>query len=169
MSAPTTGFSKDDYCTPPEVLALVYAAIGIPDLDPCGNADSLVVSKQALRGGREEEDGLIATWDDAQTVFMNPPYSNTQKWVSRFFDWYEPGLGLRQQGVMLLSAETGLVWWQEKCLHLVDRMYFLPRTAFLAGGKPVKGTRFNSVLLYVGHRKRLIRDVWPRPVFRPCG
>ncbi len=161
-------FNKDDYCTPPEVLALVYAAIGIPDLDPCSNERSLVVSKHAMT---KTVDGLTAVWE-ARTMFLNPPYSNTSVWVERFIEWWK--CSGDREGVMLLSAETGLVWWQDELLPVIGRVgrwIFLPRIAFLANGKPIKGNRCNSVLIYVGQRDKakLVTRTWPKPVFRGCG
>lgn len=166
MGRAPKGFQKDDYCTPADVLALVYAAIGVPDLDPCSSAQSIVVSKRAFRNGEADRDGLLASWILARTVYMNPPYSNTLEWVNAFFRWFVTSA--RNEGVMLLSAESGLVWWQDLLLPRVDRMIFLPRVAFLANGKPITGARHNSVLIYMGHRRQVIRHVWPAPVFRPC-
>lgn len=155
-------FDKDDYVTPPEVLALVYAAIGIPDLDPCSNERSLVISKRKLGF---HQDGLNADWD-ARSVFMNPPYSNTHVWVQHFISWHRGDSD--KQGVMLLSAETGLVWWQELLLPRIDRWIFLPRIAFLANDKPIKGARHNSALIYKGSKGGRVGQVWPSPVWRAC-
>lgn len=156
-------FNKDEYCTPAEELALVYAVIGIPDVDPCSNERSLVVSKRAYCKG--DESAFIAE-TKARTMFMNCPYSNTAWWVAKLLEWWK--CGHEREVVMLLSAETGLVWWQEELLPSIDRWIFLPRIAFLADGVPMKGNRCNSALIYKGHRKRLVGQIWPKPVFRPC-
>ncbi len=102
----------------------------------------------------------------ARTMFMNPPYSNTKWWVDKFLDWMADDLS--REGVMLLSAETGLVWWQEELLPCITRWIFLPRIAFLADGKPIKGNRCNSALIYKGRWPKRIGRVWPRPVWRQC-
>lgn len=159
-------FDKDEYCTPPEVLALVYAAIGIPDLDPCSNESALVVARQSFH---KPKGALTEDWSryvGKGSIFMNPPYSNTSEWVSKFFAWHRGHKD--KQGVILLSAETGLVWWQEMLLPRIDRWIFLPRVAFLAEGKPVRGNRCNSALIYVGSEGKRIAHVWPKPVFRAC-
>ncbi|MEE9393400.1 MAG: DNA N-6-adenine-methyltransferase [Acidimicrobiia bacterium] len=169
MSRKPEFFNKDDYCTPPEVLALVYAAIGVPELDPCSNERSLVVSKHAFCP--DKIDGLKTGWGETSTVYMNPPYSNTSQWVEKFLSWSGRGFdahGGPTQGVMLLSAETGLVWWQQRLLGNIDRWIFLPRIAFLAAGEPVYGNRCNSVMIYVGDEGKRVAQVWPKPVFRPC-
>lgn len=167
------GFNKDNYCTTLAILALVYAALrGPADLDPCSHVRSQVISttrflpaaKDARRFGIKPVDGLKVRWE-ARTVFMNPPYSCTSLWIDKFLEWFRQG---GQAGVMLLSAETGLVYWQKQLLPAVDRMSFLPRVAFLANGVPIKGNRCNSVLLYCGDEGRRVGRIWPTPVWRPC-
>lgn len=160
------GFNKDNYCTPMAELALVYAMIGVPDLDPCSGKRSLVASVNAIM---PPVNSLLVTWL-ARTIYMNPPYSNTMAWVLKFLEWFDTGndgYG-EKEGVMLLSAEFGLIWWQEILVKRIARMILLPRVAFLANGNPIKGNRCNSMMIYMGHRARVARHVWPAPVFRPC-
>lgn len=167
MSRVPKGFNNDDYCTPMQELALVYAAIGIPDLDPCSNPRSLVISKRQYT---RKQDAFKQSWD-VRTLFMNPPYSNTWEWVERFLKWLvHPGQyhSVGREAVLLLSAECGLIWWQEQLLPRIQRMILLPRIAFLANGKPIKGARHNSILMYFGRRCEIVGEVWPAPVFMPA-
>lgn len=151
-------FNKDNWCTPLEILALVYGAIGIPDLDPCSGPGSLVVSKRAITKKQDGRD--LKKWKGARTVFMNPPYSDALGWAERFLEYLENTPDF--EGVMLLNLEPGLKWWQEKILPRRDMAMHLPlRVAFLANGVPVKGNRANSALLYFGGGTHLVGQCWP--------
>jgi len=72
---------RDDWRTPPEVIAVVKEAFGgTIDLDPCGNRYSLVGAKKQYLLSRGE-DGLDAEWHGR--VFVNPPFSNAKDWLEK--------------------------------------------------------------------------------------
>jgi hypothetical protein len=73
----------DNWFTPAHILTAVEAALGSIDLDPCCHPSAPAY----LRASRayclsHGEDGLAAPWD-AQTVFVNPPYSDVGPWLER--------------------------------------------------------------------------------------
>lgn len=107
--------SRDDYTTPPEVVA-VLREYGDIVLDPCSNADSVVGARRELY---EANDGLTADWNaivreevrlanerDAPLVrpfvFVNPPYSNTIAWVAKICEEHRRGVDT----ILLMPART---------------------------------------------------------------
>ena len=75
---------RDVRFTPPEFLAKINDAFGVIDLDPCGHALSPVVAKRRIlleEGG----DGLVDDWS-GRLAFVNPPFSQTLRWLKRAHD-----------------------------------------------------------------------------------
>jgi transcriptional regulator with XRE-family HTH domain len=80
---------RDVRFTPPEFLARINDAFGAIDLDPCGHALSPVVAKRRIlleEGG----DGFVDDWS-GRLAFVNPPFSETLRWLKRAHDQWSRG------------------------------------------------------------------------------
>src|SRR3954454_14564663 len=73
----TTAPTKDDWLTPPEILA----ALGPFDLDPC--AGEVMPWRTAATMWTSREDGLAASWPADARVWLNPPFSQVKRWIPR--------------------------------------------------------------------------------------
>ena len=94
--------TSDDFLTPPHIVK----EMGEFDLDPCASSrqlESLAKNVYAF----PESDGLMLPWFG--DVFVNPPFSELQAWVSRFL--------LHGRGILLVPARVEVSWfwklWQK--------------------------------------------------------
>lgn len=72
---------RDVRFTPPQFLEQIYNAFGVPDLDPCGHAQSPVIAARKITladGG----DGLRDDWS-GDFAYVNPPFSGLLRWLRR--------------------------------------------------------------------------------------
>ena len=91
--------ATDVWLTPPQILQ----AVGPFDIDPCAAPEPRPWPTAArhydiTRG----EDGLVLPWSGL--VFLNPPFSDAQKWLEKLAA-HEGG------GIALLLARTETAWW----------------------------------------------------------
>jgi transcriptional regulator with XRE-family HTH domain len=70
---------RDIRLTPPEFVEQVVSVLGKIELDPCGHTNSFVPATHQFY---EEDNGLSQAWN-AQTVFVNPPYSMAAKFMRK--------------------------------------------------------------------------------------
>lgn len=80
---------RDVRFTPPKFLAKVHHAFGAIDLDPCGHTLSPVVAKRRILLG-EGGDGFVDDWS-GRLAFVNPPFSETLRWLKRAHDQWSRG------------------------------------------------------------------------------
>lgn len=68
------GLLNHSWCTPEWILKICREALGVEqfDLDPCSNPTSVVNAKTEFR--LPERNGLLESWDEYDTIFVNPPY-----------------------------------------------------------------------------------------------
>lgn len=143
---------KDDWNTPPEVLARVRL-VGPIGFDPCWNPSSLTCPRQCawLEKG---QDGLQLDWAElvgpGEVVFVNPPFSTLQT----SWGWKIAAEGPRVAArgahlVALVPARTDTRWWQP--MWEADAICFWRgRIRFLTAGKRQTGSPFPSAFLYWG-------------------
>lgn len=96
---------KDEWITPPKIIDPLEAFYGI-DLDPCAG----MKANHATRNYRlPAVNGLDADWD-AETVFVNPPFSEKEKWLKKAVEEYEAG---RADRIFFLTPDSTDVksWW----------------------------------------------------------
>jgi hypothetical protein len=99
--------TSDDFLTPPELVE----AMGEFDLDPCSSHRQCHhLAKRAYRF--PEDNGLLLPWEGA--VFVNPPFSELQSWISRFV--------LHANGVLLVPARVEVSWFW-KLWHHCDGIF----------------------------------------------
>jgi len=124
----------DVWLTP---LEIVKSAGGDFDLDPCafkGHNTAKKLIYPPMNGLKEEWYGK---------VFLNPPYSENDKWMQRFCE--------HGYGVALLFARTDSKWMQ-RLLRSADYIQFIKgRISFL---RPDLTTKTNagasSLLIFIG-------------------
>lgn len=106
--------AQDEWYTPPELIEDVRNFLGSIELDPTSSQAAQKVV-QADRFWNKEDDCLSQDTWDADTVFMNPPYSRAagtagpycEKMIEQWDD------GHIEEGIILLNVGTANRWWQQ--------------------------------------------------------
>jgi len=107
--------NTDEWYTPAGVSQAASLAMGGIELDPASSA----LANETVGAERFytiEDDGLKKSWK-ARSVWLNPPYgkyrgeSNQGRWGKRLV--YEYQQGSFAQGVLLVNAYIGYVWFTE--------------------------------------------------------
>lgn len=160
----------DSWLTPANVLERVYR-VGPVGLDPCGNAQSIVVSKRAFRLDRGE-DALLLDWRDHGLVYVNPPFGDEiGPFMRRMAVFGKAGVEI----IGLVPHRSDTAWYQDNLTDVKAKCEWRGRMAFLRGqsdrsqmsllGAPVMlpmamgeaSAPFPTVLLYWGKRvKRFV-------------
>ena len=138
----STGNRTDCWNTPKEIVDKVVEYFGGPvELDPCSNsADSPNIP--CLRCFTEEDDGLSFQWN-ANSVFMNHPYSASRLWIPyarRMFD--ESNV---QELIMLIKLDISTKWFKS----IADRPWIAINKR-LRFGDGKGAAPFQSALFYLG-------------------
>ena len=137
----TTGNKTDCWNTPPEFVGDVLKYFGTLDLDPCSN-DEDNPNVPAKRVYTEITNGLAHRWT-ANSVFMNHPYSQSDKWIPYAVSQYE--LGYAKEMILLIKLDVSTKWWrsvsQYSWIAVNERMKFGDGT----GASP-----FQSAIIYLG-------------------
>ena len=149
---------RDVRFTPPSFLIQVQDVIGPVDLDPAGHPDDYVpASRRYIR----EDDGLSLPWD-ADTIFVNPPYSQGDAFLRKANRTYMAGEA--KTIMLLLPARTHTRAFQEISAHanvllLSGRIRFWSRTGPLKFAAP-----FPSAVVLFGANEAMIKRAlvaWP--------
>ena len=137
----TTGNKTDCWITPPEFVGDVLKYFGTLDLDPCSN-DEDNPNVPAKKVYTEITNGLAHRWT-ANSVFMNHPYSQSDKWIPYAVSQYE--LGYAKEMILLIKLDVSTKWWrsvsQYSWIAVNERMKFGDGT----GASP-----FQSAIIYLG-------------------
>jgi phage N-6-adenine-methyltransferase len=96
---------RDDWETPPELLAAVIKRYGQFSLDPAATAENA----KAPAFFTPVEDGLAQRWFGQ--VWLNPPYSQTRRWMAKCVAECE-ARNVRRI-VALVAARTDTRWFHE--------------------------------------------------------
>lgn len=134
--------AKDDWETPPGILALVreYAPI---TLDPCTSEDNPTGAEFHYT---KAENGLALNWTQVDLTYCNPPYSRAIR------DWTRKGIKESAHVLYLLPARTDTKWFHELYPHC-DRICLIKGRLFFGGSK--QGAPFPSALFLLnGNGKR---------------
>lgn len=137
---------SDEYYTPPEYIESARRVLGQIDLDPasCAEANEVVQAYNYY-----DTYGLEKFW--YRNVWLNPPFSETVKWVNKLEHEYTEGRV--DQAILLCKSAMGYNWfedlWRKHPTCLARR-----RIQFIGGpGQAKQGTAF----VYFGHD---ISQVW---------
>ena len=138
----TTGNRKDTWNTPKEIVDKVVEYFGGPvELDPCSNnRDNPNVP--CIQCFTEEDDGLAHQWN-ANSVFVNHPYSDSKHWIPyarRMFDE-----GNVQEMILLIKLDISTKWYRS----IADRPW-IAIDHRLRFGDAKGAAPFQSALFYLG-------------------
>ena len=117
----------------------LIASMGKFDLDPCGfighdTAERTIVLPRC---------GLSERWEGR--VWLNPPYSETKKWVAKLAD--------HGDGIALLLASTDTGWYHDSVAAKADAVLFMRgRPKFLRSDKSEVGLMRATMLVAFGER-----------------
>ena len=136
-----TDYTTDDYETPWAFVKRLEAIYGAFDLDPCCKTENAKAPTGLYTTG------LDGNWrDHGYNVFMNPPYSNLGKWVSKAAG--EAQKGCQVVGLILSSTDTA--YWHGCVMGRASEVLFVRgRISFELGGIPQNGNRYlNAVVVW---------------------
>ena len=95
----TDGHDRQRMLTPSYVLEPIRELLGGIDLDPCTESDNPTKASEFYC---LPEDGCIASWGEAKTVFCNPPYGMAKgRWVARCIEE-----GRHRNVILLIPSHT---------------------------------------------------------------
>lgn len=138
----STGNRKDTWNTPAEIVDKVVEFFGGPvELDPCSN-DHDNPNIPCLRCFTEEDDGLAHQWN-ANSVFVNHPYSDSKHWIPyarRQFDE-----GNVEEMILLIKLDISTKWFRS----IADRPW-IAISKRLKFGDSKGAAPFQSALIYLG-------------------
>jgi len=128
--------ASDEWYTPRyifDALELMF------DLDVCAPPGG-VPWIPAAQSFSIAEDGLHSAWSGI--VWMNPPYSETPRWLRRFVE--------HGSGVALVPADTSAGWWSEFVADAQVQLCFLRSRIRFVRDTESTSARFPSVLIGMG-------------------
>jgi len=108
--------TTDEWFTPPEVFEDIIRIRF--DMDVCSPGQDAVPHIPADFHLTVKEDGLTSDW--LASVWMNPPYKDTVRWVDRMLQHHQRN----GSGIVLTFARTGTSWAQ-RLLSSADAVLFL--------------------------------------------
>ena len=138
----STGNRTDIWTTPAEIVDKVVEFFGGPvELDPCSN-DRDNPNIPCIRCFTEEDDGLAHQWN-ANSVFVNHPYSDSKHWIPyarRQFDE-----GNVEEMILLIKLDISTKWFRS----IADRPW-IAVSKRLRFGDSKGAAPFQSALIYLG-------------------
>jgi len=141
---------KDDWQTPPDLIADLQTALEGIDLDPCAHPDSTIAETNwCLEDGT---DGLVQSWDGYETVFINPPFSYKSEWLAKATEELTKPSELPKTIVTLTPDSTDTKsWWHEYIATHANYICFSEgRIAYYTDGNPAKSPTFGTAISVFG-------------------
>jgi phage N-6-adenine-methyltransferase len=126
------GRSKQDYGTPPELLAAIKHRLHI---------NKFSVDLAATESNRvadwyigEEDNALTVDWHMLPMgwLWLNPPYAKIEPWVKKAKESAEQGAHI----AMLVPASVGSNWWTQYVEPYAFISYLVPRLTFVGAKDP---------------------------------
>jgi phage N-6-adenine-methyltransferase len=111
--------------TPSWLVASIRVVLGGDiGLDPCTTDENPV---DAIQYFTPETDGLASGWDNAKTIFVNPPYGRAREpWVEKCIEAAQRGA----KAVLLMPAHPDTKCFQHAASHAVDVLFLRGRLKF---------------------------------------
>ena len=136
--------------------------MGIIELDPCSNSESIVRAKIELT-----ENGLLYDWEKHSTIFVNPPYGKG------IYGWLEKCHNTESEIIALIPVATNTRHWKNFVFN-ANAICFLgdTRLKFLINGSTDnKGASMACCLVYWGDRTKEFIAAFSRygKCCMPCG
>ena len=142
--------SRDDWCTPPEVLARVRR-VGPIVLDPCSTHDNPTAAAEWLYPGKRN--GLLVSWLSG-LAYMNPPYGGVAAWAEKAA--HEASLGC--EIVSLVAARTETRWFFRMAWNTAQAICFWRGRLRFVGAESC--APFPSAVVYHGPRPWLFEGAF---------
>ena len=143
MPAQKPGKSRQDYCSPPELLTALKRKLGILyfDIDLAASGENTVAEGFYT----EKENALVQPWGvlAGGWGYCNPPYANIKPWVEKAY--YETDIH-GAQTAMLVPASVGANWWQDWVHHHAYVLFMNGRVTFV--GETTGYPKDTAILLY---------------------
>lgn len=137
---------RDDWKTPPDLLADLQTAVGGFDLDPCAGADtSIGATNFRLEDG---QDGLEREWDGV--VFVNPPFSYKSEWLAKTVAEIQAA---RADTVVVLTPDgtDTISWWHQHIASHAELICFCEgRISYYADGEQMGSPTFGTAISVFG-------------------
>lgn len=103
-----TSQKTQEWYTPAHVTNWVHAIMGNIELDPA-SCEAANLRVRAERFYSLEDNGYKQKWF-ADTLFLNPPYDDVQRWVDKLeFNYAE---GRTKQAILLINSAPGYHWYE---------------------------------------------------------
>ncbi len=139
---------SDEWYTPSDIVGRVKSALGGEiDLDPCAEEEKKGVPAKGVPAKNyytKDDDGLSQEWRGR--VFMNPPYSEADRWVAKLVEEYEEGC--TTAAVVLVPNRSDTAWHAR--LRAYPRCEIRGRIKFNdESGSPRHSALFASAAFYL--------------------
>lgn len=150
-----TSSKTDEHYTPDDVIEAAIATLETIDLDPCSNSHDHP-NIPASNHYTIEDDGLSKSWAIGEgRIYLNPPYSETAKWVDKLIEEYEAG-GVKQ-AVTLVKSATDTKWYQK--LDKFPKCLWNGRLTFKGNDSPAP---FASSIFYLGNHPERFTEAFSK-------
>lgn len=129
--------SKQDYGTPPELVAAVERRFGALTWDLAATADNTVVADRFFSVGGLDGDALTAPWafKRSDLLWLNPPFGGIgPTWAPLVARWTRKLPWLRV--LMLTPASIGSEWFQRHVHRKAMVLGLSPRLHFVGADDP---------------------------------
>ncbi len=138
----STGNRKDTWNTPSEIVDKVVQFFGGPvELDPCSN-DRDNPNIPCLNCFTEEDDGLAHQWN-ANSVFVNHPYSDSKHWIPYARSQFDAGNV--EEMILLIKLDISTKWFRS-----IADLPWIAISKRLKFGDSKSAAPFQSALIYFG-------------------
>ena len=138
----STGNRKDTWNTPAEIVDKVVEFFNGPvELDPCSN-DRDNPNVPCLRCFTEEDDGLAHQWN-ANSVFVNHPYSDSKHWIPYARRQFDEGNA--EEMILLIKLDISTKWFRS-----IADLPWIAISKRLRFGDSKSAAPFQSALIYLG-------------------
>lgn len=137
---------SDEWYTPRSTIEAAREVLGAIDLDPASNPEANLTVRAAQYFTRQDN-GLSRQWFGR--MWLNPPYSQSQQWVTRLLNDYENRKV--EAAVLLVNAWTDVRWFRPLWAYPICMR--AGRTKFYGpGGNPEgeNGVGGASAIIYLG-------------------
>ncbi len=122
----------DDYETPPTKYDQACINYKIrPTLDVCATKENTKCEHFIT----EKQDSLLFEWK--QTFFMNPPYSQIQKFMRKA---YYQSKKNKVEGLILAYSKTDTKWWHSFVENKAEVHFIKGRIKFWKNGQPTNNS-----------------------------
>ena len=157
--------TNKDFNTPPKYVEAVMEFFdGKLDLDPCSNEFSLIKAKRTIS---LPEDGLLCSWNEYKTIFINPPFGRFNK--TSIYTWLDiaqsASLHFKSEILFLIPVATNTKHFKHIVFRWAEGICFLEdtRLKFWSEGKEMKkGAPMACCFVYFGQNYDKFNQVFSK-------